>query len=139
MFSMCRELFRNSEVTGGLLKILLLVLDGAWPTLSAAMKQNCHIMVDRYLAICKNLFYPPEVAALIYECAVKMEVLAKKEDPTSENKYKERLIAGTTGDINSMRLYCCYLLKQLASDYDSGDVQLHIAGALELFVINVRT
>ncbi|XP_048483774.1 serine-protein kinase ATM [Plutella xylostella] len=137
MFSMCRELFRNSEVTGGLLKILLLVLDGAWPTLSAAMKQNCHIMVDRYLAICKNLFYPPEVAALIYECAVKIEVLAKKEDPTSENKYKERLIAGTTGDINCMRLYCCYLLKQIASDYDSADVQLHIAGALELFVINV--
>ncbi|KAM3964649.1 serine/threonine-protein kinase tefu [Aphomia sociella] len=136
---MCRDLFRNSKATFGLLKILFKMLDRIWSQ-DDNMKENCFIMIKGYLDRCKKCYYPPRVAALIYKCAAKIVALSLKKDTNPKydvDAFKEALISRTKGDIHSIRLQCVYLLKLLIADLSNFNIDIYLAGLVDIFTINV--
>lgn len=137
MHNMCRELYRNSRATHDLLKIQLQMMECLWNHPSSTMKANCLIMIKGCLRLCEKLYYPPHVAALVYECVAKAEQLSRQHQEPGNADFRESLLAAAASDAHFIRLYCTYLLKVLAVDYNTSLVQAYASRSLDIFLINV--
>ncbi|CAG5022045.1 unnamed protein product [Parnassius apollo] len=135
MQSMCKDLFRNSKATLGIIQILLQIIDKVWLH-NDNMRHNCLIMVKSYLHRCENLFYPPEVAALIYECAAKIILLNNKEK-LIDIKFKDILIEKIKGNIYSIRLYCSYLITEISEAFSDEEIESYLTNLKDIFTVVV--
>ncbi|KAI5641469.1 telomere-length maintenance and DNA damage repair domain-containing protein [Phthorimaea operculella] len=136
MQGMCKELFKSSEATYKLLRVFLKMMDQIWSL--EKEKQNCYIMVKGYLQRCEKKYYPPKVAALIYECAAKMAALSLKQNKDDmDNSLVETLQSKVKGDIHSIRLYSSYLLKYIVGYLPDNDITSLLEGFKDIFTINV--
>lgn len=135
--NMCRELFRRPKATRGLLLIVKEMLDKIWSSDhdDEILQQNCFIMIDSFSQRCKNLYYPPDVAALLYECIAKIVELNNKRN--LDRRFKDVLIDAINRDNHKIRLYCCHLLRLMIEGFSEDDFQELIAKLKNIFVINV--
>lgn len=136
MAHMCKCLYRDSVASYGILKILIKLLDFIWLQ-DGTTKQNCYIMVESYIQRCEKLFYPPNVAALIYECGAKISTLSRKCNDNIDNIFEKALIEKTKGDVHSIRIYCCYLLSAMLYSFSEEDFEMLYMSINDLFLINV--
>lgn len=130
---MCKELFRNVNVSLHILQLLYRLLDHIFVQSSGSMKDNCIIMVKGYLSRCQKLYYPPKLAAVIYKCAAKINIYHEKLGQATINYFNEAILQTMNSDVNSLRLYCCYLLSRNVSTVNS-DLNTSL---LNIFLINV--
>ncbi|XP_053625660.1 serine-protein kinase ATM [Plodia interpunctella] len=138
MMFMCRYMFRGSDETRRLLKILLSLLDRIW--FCDNIRENCIIMVKGYLVRCGNLYYPARVAALVYKCAARMILLNRKHsggDRLDEDCFIKAVIAGTKLGTHCLRLYCIYTLKLLLADYTDREIDQYISDLAGIFIVEV--
>ncbi|VVC96704.1 unnamed protein product, partial [Leptidea sinapis] len=134
--TMCRMLFRNSEASLELLKILLKLVDVIWLRENDVMRQNCIIMVKGYLNRCVKLFYPPHVAVLVYECVARIVQLDCEDTMDLNTSFRHIIKERLTDNILSIRTYCCYLVKYICSDMNEQDVEDIAEYLKDIFVVN---
>lgn len=133
---MCKDLFRNSKASFKILNTLLKMLEQIWSE-NNKTRHNCFIMVKSYLQRCEKLYYPPYLAALIYKCAAKIAIFNFKENQNSDTTFIEALITKIKEDIYNIRLYCCYLMKDVYVHLSDAVLESYLAGLMEIFVIKV--
>ncbi|XP_045535989.1 serine-protein kinase ATM [Papilio machaon] len=134
MQSMCKDLFRNSNATAAILKTLLQIMNRVWQH-GDNMRRNCLIMVKSYLHRCENMYYPPEVAALVYECTTKIIILNYKDTNPIELTFKDVLIDKIKGNIHSIRLYCGYLINEMTEAFTDEDELSCLLNLKDLFTV----
>ncbi|CAB3231054.1 unnamed protein product [Arctia plantaginis] len=96
--TLCRKLYRNSKASYGILKILVNNIDKLCLH-DNIRKNNCFIMIKSYLQLCADMYYPPKVAALVYECAAKLLVLNQKQDEAIDRAFQSAFITKIKGEI----------------------------------------
>lgn len=133
---MVRDLYRDPEASRELLQNLIKMLETVWSS-EGQMKQNCHIMMKSYVTRCEKLHYPPNVAALIYECVARTAMLNRKHNFDLNNSFENALTGKIKGDIHSLRIYCCYLLKLFVKDCREDDTEFLLSELSDIFKINV--
>ncbi|KPJ15116.1 Serine/threonine-protein kinase ATM [Papilio machaon] len=134
MQSMCKDLFRNSNATAAILKTLLQIMNRVWQH-GDNMRRNCLIMVKSYLHRCENMYYPPEVAALVYECTTKIIIFNYKDANSIELTFKDVLIDKIKGNIHSIRLYCGYLINEMTEAFTDEDELSCLLNLKDLFTV----
>ncbi|XP_041988824.1 serine-protein kinase ATM [Aricia agestis] len=140
MQNMCKELFRNTKATYGLLQILSGIFEEIWHLDNSMLKKNSIIMVKSYLSRCTKKFYPPHVAVLVYECVAKIIDLNNKTDLELDEALKESLVdAIVNGDTHTIRIYCCHLLKFIAKHYTENDIENFGENLKDIFVTNISS
>lgn len=132
--TLCRKLYRNSKVSYGILKILVKNIDKLCLH-DDIRKNNCFIMIKSYLQLCVDMYYPPKVASLVYECAAKLIVLNQQQDETIDRAFENAFITKIKGDVHSMRIYCCYLLKLINNG--GSNIENLSSDLLDIFLIDV--
>ncbi|KPI93799.1 Serine-protein kinase ATM [Papilio xuthus] len=136
MQSMCKDLFRNSNATAGILQTLLQIMNRVWHH-GDNLRRNCLIMVKSYLHRCENMYYPPQVAALVYECTTKIIILNYKDTNPIELTFKDILIDKIKGKIHSIRLYCGYLISEMTDAFTEEDELSCLLNLKDLFTVEV--
>lgn len=134
--NICKEMYRNPKASLGILKTLYKMIESIWSE-NEIMKQNCCIMIKRYLQRCEKSYYPPAVAAAVYKCAAKIVSLNNRRYFSDETMFEESITNQIRGDIHSVRLYCCYLLQYVFTNFTNDHVSSYLAGLLNMFLINV--
>ncbi|CAK1549906.1 unnamed protein product [Leptosia nina] len=138
MKHMCKVLFRNSKATLGLLQILVKILDKIWAAKDTVLRTNCMIMVKGYYERCNKSFYPPNVAALIYECVARALKLNRKCGIELDDYFKDiDLSLQLKGKIHNIRIYCCYLMTHKYDNIEEGDIQSISNSMADIFVISM--
>lgn len=135
MQRMCQKLYRNSKASYGILKILLNIMEPLC-TNDSATKRNCFIMIKSYLLLCEDMYYPPRVASLIYECVAKIVIMNLKQNINTEESFEEAFMKKIKSNVHNMRLYCCYLLKRI-SNFSEDDIDAFSTKLLDIFLIDV--
>lgn len=133
---MCKDLFRNSEASFKILKVLVKIIDQIWSN-ENTMRQNCYIMVKSYLMRCENLYYPPHVVALVYECAAKITALNLEQNRNVDSIFLDSLMDKVKGDSHTIRIYCCYLLRLVIPHLSEANIQSYLNGLMEIFIVKV--
>ncbi|XP_039752989.1 serine-protein kinase ATM isoform X2 [Pararge aegeria] len=137
MQNMCKEMFRNPKVTRCLLEILSAMLERIWSHNDDIIRQNCVIMIKSYLQRCSDNYYPPEVAALVYECLAKIVQLKSLHDYDVNNSFKRTLLEKIVEKSeHKIRLYCSHLLSVIGDHFCDDDLQFISENLLNIFVIN---
>ncbi|XP_023934790.2 serine-protein kinase ATM [Bicyclus anynana] len=137
MQNMCKDMFRNPKVSRTLLEILSSMLDQIWSHNDDIIRQNCVIMIKSYLQRCSDNYYPPEVAALIYECLAKV-IKLHAHDIDITNPFKRTLLEKIVEKSeHKIRLYCSHLLSVIGNNFHEDDIQYLFDNLLSIFVINV--
>lgn len=98
------------------------------------MRQNCFIMIKSYLHLCEDMYYPPKVASLIYECVTKI-ILINRD---LEDVFEDALMKKVKGNVHSIRIHCCYLMK-LTNIFSEDDIDTFSKQLLDIFLIDVST
>ncbi|KAG6455766.1 serine-protein kinase ATM [Manduca sexta] len=136
MAHMCKVLYRDSEATFGILKVLLNMLNLIW-TQDDTLKLNCYIMVKGYLHRCENLFCAPYVVPLVYECGAKIIELNRKYKSNLDNIFQESLVKKLRCGIHSIRLYCCHLLKFVINGFSDEDIDEYLESLSDIYLVDV--
>ncbi|KAH9632713.1 hypothetical protein HF086_013085 [Spodoptera exigua] len=105
MQHICQKLYRNSKVSYEILKVLLKIMDPLCED-SNDMKKNCLIMIKSYWQLCDSMFYPPKVAALIYECITKIVIMNQKQSMNIEDSFEEACMNKHLTDGNVLQYLC---------------------------------
>lgn len=133
--SMCRKLYRNSKVSFEILKILLKIMEPLCMD-DSDMKQNCFIMIKSYLQLCEDMYYPPKVASVIYECITKIILMNQSQNTNIVEAFEDAFMKKVKGNIHSIRLHCCYLMK-LINNFSEDDIETFSMKLLDIFLIDV--
>lgn len=94
-------------------------------------------MVNVFLKRCEQLYYPPSVGALVYECVSKVEQLTRQHRQAETSNLRGSLLDATTSAVHSIRLHSGYQLRSLAEDYKASDIEAQTSRFLDIFQINV--
>ncbi|KAF9415043.1 hypothetical protein HW555_007199 [Spodoptera exigua] len=137
MQHICQKLYRNSKVSYEILKVLLKIMDPLCED-SNDMKKNCLIMIKSYYQLCDSMFYPPKVAALIYECITKIVIMNQKQSMNIEDSFEEACMNKVKGSVHSIRLHCCYLMK-LINNFSEDDIDAFAVQLLDIFLTDVSS
>ncbi|XP_034831737.1 serine-protein kinase ATM-like [Maniola hyperantus] len=138
MLNMCKELFRNPKITRRLLEILSGMLERIWSQNDDIIRQNCIIMIKSYLQRCSENYYPPNVAALVYECLAKIIQLNGTHDLDIIDSFKQTLLKKIVENSeHKIRLYCSHLLSILGHHFSDSDIYLLAENLLNIFTIDV--
>lgn len=100
------------------------------------MKQNCFIMIRSYLQLCEDMYYPPKVVSLIYECVTKIILMNLNQNMNIDEAFEDAFMKKVKGNVHSIRLHCCYLMK-LINDFSDDDIDAFSTKLLDIFLIDV--
>lgn len=134
--ALCKNLFRDSKASLGILEILIQMIDKLWPC-SVNMRRNCCIMVKSYLQRTESKYYPPKVVALVYKCVAKIIILNLKENSEIELNFMEVLINNLNTNLYSTRLYCSNLISEISEAMSEEDVESCFTSLKEIFTVSV--
>ncbi|XP_068621125.1 serine-protein kinase ATM [Battus philenor] len=132
MQSMCKDVFRNPKATLGILEILLKIIDKLWQH-SDSLRRNCVIMVKSYLHRCESLYYPPEVAALVYKCVAKIIAISCNENYPIDPMFRDILYEKVKGNLQSLRLYCSDLIKEIPEFFSQENFDSYLKKLKNIF------
>lgn len=133
---MCKDLFRDSKASLGIIEILIELIDKVWSR-SVNIRRNCCIMVKSYLHRTESKYYPPKVVALVYKCVAKIIMLNLKEHSEIEISFMEVLMKNLKTNLYSTRLYCSYLINEISEAMSEEDVESCLASLKDIFTVSV--
>ncbi|XP_022833925.1 serine-protein kinase ATM [Spodoptera litura] len=137
MQHICQKLYKNTKVSYEMLRVLVKIMDPLCVD-SSDMKKNCLIMIRSYLQLCDNMYYPPKVAALIYECVTKIVIMNRQQSMNIDDSFEEACMSKMKSSVHSIRLHCCYLLK-LINNFSEDDIDAFSVQLLDIFLTDVSS
>ncbi|CAH1644928.1 unnamed protein product [Spodoptera littoralis] len=84
------------------------------------------------------MYYPPKVAALIYECVTKIVIMNRQQSMNIDDSFEEACMNKMKSSVHSIRLHCCYLLK-LINDFSEDDIDAFSVQLMDIFLTDVSS